>query len=205
VLLALAAAVACEPADSGRWRNESFCQGELARDEHEILDDARRPPMRNLGPEALRFSYAPSLGGDGLVIEIVPRGRSPAMAKVIGLYGHPTLGWSIEDRLNFTMAPSAYRRLAARIDAQLAKPVTNQVEFVDGQEIILACADGAGFLTERSVGERTFNLAGSCGLHHPNHEIARAMFGLLCPHLGADFPELRVLKGVCRSSRQKRR
>jgi hypothetical protein len=197
--------VACDSGDSGRWRNESFCQGELARDEHEILDDARRPPMRNLGPDALRFSYAPSLGGDGLVIEIVPRGRSPATVRVVGLYGHPTLGWSIENRLNFTLAPSAYRRLAGRIDAQLAKPVTNLVEFEDGEELILVCADGAGYLTERSVGGRTFNLAGSCDLHHPNRQIARAMFGLLCPHVSVDFPELRVVKAMCTPSKQKRR
>jgi hypothetical protein len=194
----LAAAIACEPGDAGRARSEDVCEGEFERGEHELLDDARSPPMGALGPDAIRFSSAPSLGGDALVIQIVPKGRSPATVKAVGLRGHPRYGWSIEDRLSFSLSPSAYRRLAARVDAELAKPVIT--EFVDGQgeEVMMVCMDGPGFVTERATGGRTFNLEGSCGESHPNDVIAQLMFGLLCPRLGVDFPALPVLRRSCR-------
>lgn len=138
------------------------------------------------------------------MVEVIDRGSEGANVTAIALYGHNEFGWKIEDRLRIRLSPSRYRRLANRIDITLAGPARDHMRDEDGQEFLAACADGPGYLAERIKGDAVVSLTGSCNAEHPNREIASAMFTLLCPHLGIDFPELRHLKALCRPWRHRR-
>jgi len=175
----------------------------MARQENDILDGAGRPPVRSLGSNSIRFSTAPALGGDGIVVEAVSRGERGARVTIIGLYGHAAFGWEEQDRVRFNLSPGAYRRLAARVDAALAQAMEDGYGNEEDDSIAV-CGDGPGYRTERSARGSVVTVAGSCDKLNPNRAVARAMLGLACPHLDVDFPALPALVRICRGHKRRR-
>jgi hypothetical protein len=195
LLLMLAAA---EPQDDpGRHRQADFQVGEFQPEENDVLVRAMRPPMSDLGPDAVRFSTSPALGGVAYVVEIVPRGRNFARVTVLGLWGHERDTWTIDDRIRFNLAGSRYRALTSKVDAELTRArAISKSDETDGESYI--CTDGPGYLTERIVNGAAVSLIGFCDPDHPNRAISDEMLGLLCSHLGYDFPEDEYLERRCR-------
>lgn len=152
----------------------------------DILNAAERPPASALGSEVIRFSSRPELGGRAAVIEIVGSANGRAAVRLYILSGHPRTGWELMGAERFMLPAQEYRRLAADVDAAIARyrePVPNPE---NGEMII--CMDGPGFLTERIRDGRQVTMVGQCPpeieAEHPNREIAGFMVGTLCRHVG---------------------
>jgi len=127
----------------------------------------------------------PSLGGMAAIFEISDYGRSPLTARVYTLYGHPRLGWTIEESRSFSLQRVEYLRLVARVDSALTEYRTGAVADPD---VIAVCTDGPGLVTERVVQGSVATLGGTCGWteegKHPNERILMLVTDLVCRHLG---------------------
>jgi len=174
--------------ECGRRRDQAELQPcAFVRDEQaDILDAAGRPPAEALGPEAIRFSSRPQLGGRAAVAEIVRLPSGAAEVRLSTLSGHWRTGWDMQATQRFALTAVEYRRLAAQVDEALAAyrpPVPN----ADNGEAIV-CTDGPGFLTERVRAGHIVTLTGQCpptlNERHPNDTIAASIDALLCRKIG---------------------
>lgn len=152
----------------------------------DILDAAYRPTAGRLGSEAIRFSMRPELGGQAAVVEIVRRGAGHADVRLFTFWGHPRWRWEPRDEDHFLLPEAEYRRLAAQVDAALARYREPVPAWGNGE--IIVCTDGPGFLTERVKASGVTSLAGQCppamDEGHPNRDIAALVDAMLCRHRG---------------------
>jgi hypothetical protein len=101
--------VAAPEAECRRHSTDDLCRGELRRESHDVLDAANRPPIRELGSDAIRVSSTPALGGEATIVEAVRSPRGNAIVAVYALYGHPRLGWRVKQERQFRISAGAYR------------------------------------------------------------------------------------------------
>ena len=179
----------------------------LERGTHDVLGAAHLVELPQLGPDAVRFSTMPALGGTAAIVEIANNSRARLHARVYALEGHPRLGWEVEDLQVFTLSRREYLNLAAGVDSAMAdyrRPDPDP----DKDEMIV-CMDGPGFLTERVVEGRVTTLAGNCPpseqVAHPNNRIVALFVALVCRHAGhqaasALRPHDRELRRRCPTS-----
>jgi hypothetical protein len=152
-LLILVIALSAAPALSAESIAE-FGSGEASRYAdlypgegfRDILNDAREPPMAELGDNAVRFSSQPALGGTGYIIAL----RANGNAEVSWFRGHSSLGWRRTRRARFRVAPTEYQTVVAEVDRLLAIGIdeARTRSEADDEEIVM-CSDGPGYLTER--------------------------------------------------------
>lgn len=105
-----------------------------------------------------------------------------AWAEIVWFEGHPRSGWRRTRRERLNLDPSEYRRLAAFTDAQLARNAPDAV--YDGEEAVIVCTDGPGYLVERRLDGAQTWLRGFCGFNHPNDEIAGHLTSWALDRLG---------------------
>jgi hypothetical protein len=193
--------------DCSRVRFGSELQScEIARDEHDVLDSAGRPPATALGRDAVRFSMQPSLGGRAIVVEVVSRGDGGATGRLYWFDGHPRLGWTPEGSARFSLSLRNYRRLATVVDRLIGTYRDERREEGegddDGDKAIVVCTDGPEQVTERVREGRVATLSGFCPSTgpepHPNASVAAVMLSLACPYVLADEPGDRLLRNNCR-------
>jgi hypothetical protein len=200
-LIALAAALLLaqgEPADCSQAPYGADLQTcEAKRREHDVLDDAKRPPAGALGADSIRFSTHPSLGGRGIIVEVVGNGGRATQARIMWFYGHPRFGWREDGSVRVNISAAAYRQLSAVVDHSLSSYVA-EAAGEEGEEVIVLCTDGPGFLTERVRAGWVVTLTGSCGTGHPNIHIAAAMLSLACPYIRDEEPDDLRLQRNCR-------
>lgn len=168
-----------------------------------MLNSGKRPPAAALGPDAIRFSTQPSLGGRGIIVELARGDGARARGRVLWFDGHPYSGWEPEGSAEFSLSAKDYRRLASTVDRFIA---TYRERNVDTDFI---CTDGEEYVTERVRGASVVTLAGSCPYTmtelHPNGHIGAAMLSLACPYILADDPDDHRLRGNCRKWRVRAR
>lgn len=172
--------------DCGRYRapDEELRPCEFQRDRTaDILDAAGRPPAPGLGAEVIRFSSRPSLGGRGLIVEIVGDADGGGNVRLFTLTGHPRESWRLESSRGFVLAPDSYRKLALDVDAAIANRVLPPAETGD-RETRIVCMDGPGYLTEQVRRGTVLSLTGFCPPNqrdpHPNEVIATLIRNMLC-------------------------
>jgi hypothetical protein len=181
----LAAAQPAEPwCGRSRSPDEELQPCEVRRyDRADILDAAQRPSVRGLGADVIRFSLGPSLGGHGLIVEIVGDGTVGAEVRVFTLWGHPRDSWRVETSRRFALSPGRFRQLAASVDAAITHRVLPPPERED-QQTRIVCMDGPGYLTERVRDGTVSSLTGFCPPNqrdpHPNEVIATLIRNMLC-------------------------
>lgn len=190
-------AVQAPPIDCGRVRSEPDLQScELERGEHDVLNSGERPPAIALGPDAIRFSTEPSLGGRGIIVELAPGDRGGARGRVLWFDGHPYSGWERQGSAVFSLSASEYRRLASTVDRSLAAYRERNTD----RDYI--CTDGEDYVTERVRSGSVVTLTGSCPYTakklHPNGYIGAAMLSLACPYVLAGDPDDLRLRRNCR-------
>lgn len=170
-LLAFALCVApvAAHADSGvgeapRYGHAQELEDGIALDGHDILDGVRALPMRRLGPDAIRFSRAPALGGDGFVMTLRPR-RHAAIAEIVWVFGHNGLGWRRTRQQTVTLTRDEYDEIAAMIDRLLLEGAAEDARSLSpgSEEAIVVCSDGPGYLVERNRSGAITWRGHSCG------------------------------------------
>ncbi len=147
----------------GRYRRGPELQPcEFRRDaQADILDAAHRPPARDLGRDAIRFSTRPQLGGWATVVEIGPGGDGRVEGRVFLFYGHWRTSWRPQEMRRFTLSASDFRRLAGEVDTALTRwQASAPTAYPDGTTAIIVCTDGPGYLTERGACGRRSHLGG---------------------------------------------
>lgn len=162
-----------------------------------MLTSAGLPPAGALGPDAIRFSTQPSLGGRAVVVELVRSAGGRGRTRIIWGDGHPYQGWKIAGSVRRSLSAGEYRRIAGIVDSALASyrpdPTTES-------EIII-CTDGPEYLTERVRRGRVVTLSGSCPLSkdepHPNDRIAAVLLSLACGPVIHQDPEDLDLRRDC--------
>ena len=94
----------------------------------------------------LRFSSQPALGGTGYVITLsANRG-----ADVSWFWGHARLGWRRTRHTHFDVSEAEYRDVVDQVDRLLTAGMDAPLARANSaDEVIVACADGPGYLTER--------------------------------------------------------
>jgi hypothetical protein len=134
--------------------------------------------IRDAGDVLLRFSSAPALGGLGYEVSIRPYDDHVAVVLVVIVDGHPGRGW-IELLSAYSDIPRAqFERLRASFEAALsAAPVSPRSVDSEGNEVIIVCTDGPGYLAEVIEPSGTRELAGFCG-DHPNRRLAAEIAGI---------------------------
>lgn len=130
-----------------------------------ILSDTGAMPIERLGPDVIRFSAAPALGGRSYIVELYPTDAEWAGGQIRFYSGHPRP----TGRLTLRIRRAEHDALSASVDAGLAKgePAIDQAK---GDIVI--CTDGPGWVTERRRRARSRWLSGFCG-DHPNVKIHR--------------------------------
>lgn len=128
--------------------------------------------IREAGDVMLRFSSAPALGGAGYEVSIRPYDDNHAVVLVVIVDGHPGTGW-IELLSAYSDIPRAqFERLRTSFEAALsAPPVSPRSVDSDGNDVIIVCTDGPGYLAEVVEPSGTRELEGFCG-DHPNLRLA---------------------------------
>ena len=128
--------------------------------------------VRDPGDVMLRFSSQPALGGVGYEVSIRPYDDDVAAVRVVIVDGHPEAGW-IEMLSAYSDIPrEQFDRLRASFAAALsAAPIASMSVDRDGNEVIIVCTDGPGYLAEVVEPSGTRELAGFCG-DHPNRRLA---------------------------------
>jgi|GEM_PF-7003938 len=125
----------------------------------DLLDDAGAPRARNLGTDAVRFSSQPALGGVGYVILLNANGR----AEISWFYGHPRSGWRRTRRVRFQVSEDEYQSVVREVDRLVTDGIASeQQRSADTGEVIIACSDGPGYLTERVNNGHVFWLRPQC-------------------------------------------
>jgi hypothetical protein len=131
----------------------------------------------------IRFSRSPSLGGRGLIVEVVGDAAGGAEVRVIALWGHPSDSWRVERSRRFVLPPERFRQLASAVDAAIENRVLPPPER-EGQETRIVCMDGPGYLTERVRNGAALSLTGFCPPNqtdpHPNEVVATLIRDMLC-------------------------
>jgi hypothetical protein len=200
LIFALAAVVLlgqAEPPDCRRVRSDPELQPcEIERGEHDVLDSAKRPPAAALGKDAIRFSMQQSLGGRGVVVELVGGGDRPAAVRLFWFDGHPRLGWTRKGAAEFSLTRVRHARLSRLVDGLLTSYRSH------GGEDVIVCMDGPEQVTERVRAGKVVTLSGFCPAtekeRHPNEGIAAAMLSLACPYMLHAGPRDRNLRRDCR-------
>ena len=145
----------------------------------DLLDDARAPSLGELGDDAVRFSSQPALGGTGYIIALSATGR----AEVSWFWGHASLGWRRTRRVRFDVSEDEYREVIAEVDQLLAVGIADaQNDARQPGEVIVACADGPGYLAERIRDGESFWLRPQCS--GVNRDIATYLKSWAFTHLG---------------------
>ena len=128
--------------------------------------------IREAGDVMLRFSSEPALGGIGFEVSIRPYDNHLAAVRVVIVDGHPGIGW-IETLSAYSDIPRAqFERLRKSFEAALsAAPVSPRSVDSEGNEVIIVCTDGPGYLAEVIEPSGTRSLEGFCG-DHPNRRLA---------------------------------
>lgn len=133
----------------------------------DLLDDAGAPRASVLGADAVRFSSQPALGGIGYIILLNANGR----AQISWFYGHPLSGWRRTRRESFRVSEDEYQGVVREIDRLVAEGIADeQQRRADTGEVIIACSDGPGYLTERVNNGHVYWLRPQCS--GVNREIA---------------------------------
>lgn len=131
----------------------------------DILSAAKVRPLNRGIDDVIRFSSAPALGGRGYVVELRKSSKATT-GRLILLYGHPRMGWRIRGEVPLEITPADFDVLAnatQRFDRQAPSEV--------GQDEVVVCTDGPGYLTELRLAGRLRQLSGFCG-DHANNRIA---------------------------------
>jgi len=126
----------------------------------------------------LRFSSQPALGGVGYEVSILPFDDEVAAVRVVIVDGHPGTGW-IEMLSAYSEIPrEQFDRLRKSFEAALSAPsVSPTVIDSRGDEVIIVCTDGPGYLAEVVEPSGTRELEGFCG-DHPNRRLAAEIEGI---------------------------
>lgn len=134
--------------------------------------------VRDPGDVMLRFSSQPALGGTGYEVSIRPYNAEVAAVRVVILDGHPEAGW-IEMLSAYSDIPRAqFDRLRKSFEAALsAPPVSPRALDSGGDDVIIVCTDGPGYLAEVVEPSGTRELEGFCG-NHPNRRLAAEIEGI---------------------------
>lgn len=161
--------------------------GEAPRHEedyHHVLNGIHAPRMAALGPAAIRFSHAPALGGPGFVLTFHAQSDA-ARVDVVWVYGHDGLGWRRTRARHFQIHRDELDTVAAYVDGLLARGDAEARHAVteDGEQAILVCSDGPGYLTERNRNGSLTWMDGSCG-NHPNAMIRDYLVDFVFERLG---------------------
>lgn len=154
----------------------------------------RLPDLAELGGESLRVTTMPSLGGVSELYQVTldPQGRTTLLA--VWTYGHPYSGWREIGREEVDLTGREYRRLAAQVDAALARPDPP----FDGT----ICLDGTGMRTERHRNGHTEPYeAWGCGGERSNLAFD-LVAAFACRQIGREAP-LAMVRSSC-SSRLRR-
>ncbi|WP_285709695.1 hypothetical protein [Erythrobacter oryzae] len=134
--------------------------------------------VRDPGDVMLRFSSQPALGGVGYEVSIRPYNGQVAAVRVVILDGHPEAGW-IEMLSAYSDIPrEQFDRLRKSFEAALSAPLVSPTVIDSrGDEVIIVCTDGPGYLAEVVEPSGTRELEGFCG-DHPNRRLAAEIEGI---------------------------
>lgn len=159
VALAIAVLMLAPAAAGDPLSFAEFGSGDVERygQHHDILDDARAPPMAQLGRDAVR------------------------RAEISWFQGHSASGWRRTRRIQFRISEAEYGTVAAKVDHFLVAGIADLQAQGQSSEIV-ACGDGPGYLTERIRENRASWFRPSCG--GANDDIAQFLISWAFPHLG---------------------
>jgi hypothetical protein len=150
------------------------------RDFHDILDAARAPRMADLGGDAVRFSSQPGLGGVGYIFVL----RATGEVEIAWFYGHLGLGWRRTRGERFQISEDEYQEIAAEVDRLLSLGVAEaQSRITPEGRILVVCADGPGYLTERVKSGEVAWMRPMCS--GANRDIATYLTSWSFRHLGS--------------------
>lgn len=128
--------------------------------------------IRDAGDLLLRFSSQPALGGTGFEVSIRPYDDQVGVVRVVIVDGHPGVGWIEILSAYWDIPRERFERLRRSFESALsAAPVSPRSVDSDGNEVIIVCTDGPGYLAEVIVPSGTRELTGFCG-DHPNKRLA---------------------------------
>lgn len=128
--------------------------------------------IRDPGDVMLRFSSQPALGGVGYEVSIRPYNGQVAAVRVVIVDGHPEAGWIEMLSASSDIPRAQFDRLRKSFEAALSAPfVSPTVIDSRGDEVIIVCTDGPGYLAEVVEPSGTRELEGFCG-DHPNRRLA---------------------------------
>lgn len=187
-LTAFALAFVCSAANADSGIGEAPRHADVEEYEGEythILDGVHAPPMQTLGPDSIRFSRAPALGGDGFVVTLRPR-RDAYVAEIVWVFGHDAMGWRRTRQQTLRLSRDEYAEIAETIDHLLAEGVASDPQPSEAGEeaAILVCSDGPGYLTERNrAGDVSWRGHAACD--STNEAIHDYLTGFLFDRLGA--------------------
>lgn len=112
----------------------------------DLRDSVRAPLLSALGTDAVRFSSQPALGGTGYMIVLSRSGG----AEISWFQGHSRSGWRRTHRVRFPIADEGYQSIVSEVDQLLAVGIAEaEARASSREEVIIACGDGPGYLTER--------------------------------------------------------
>jgi hypothetical protein len=172
VLVSTSTAVGAQP-----WQNSEFGHGEYERRSHDMLDYAHEPAMRQLGPDAVRFS-SQTPAGTGYIIVLSGNRRG----EVSWFRRHAGAGWRQTRHEEFQISLTDYRGIADEVDRLLSEGASAvQDDYEEGEEIPM-CEGGPGYLTERVRGNDVSWLTPACG--GANGEIMNLLTSWIFAHLG---------------------
>lgn len=134
--------------------------------------------IETVGPDGLRFSSRPALGGNGYIVQITKQDNGEGRGQVILLHGHPIDGWFQTGELMLIVYFDEYAEIARLFDEAMAKSNDPHIKPSD-DNVIFVCTDGPGYLSERITGGQSTELEGSCGEKHPNNLLAVVIEGLI--------------------------
>ena len=167
-----------------------FEEGAYPFDEDEdgyrsVREAAGLRPLRQLGPDAFRFTFDASSALRKSYVFEARRRRNDATLDIVWLDRRRGSAWQPTRRLRLRIALSEYDFLAAQIDGELRRGRAYVERLDAGEEPGVVCVDGFALLTERVVGERENWMADGCGIYHPNEEIDRLLRDFVLDRLGS--------------------
>ena len=128
--------------------------------------------IRSIEDVLLRFSSNPALGGIGYEVSIRPFDAQSAAVRVVIVFGHPDSGWIEQLSAYSGITRARFEELRIAFDAAVeAEPVSLLTVDKDGNEAILVCTDGPGYLAEIVERSGARSIEGFCGTH-PNKQLA---------------------------------
>jgi len=132
-----------------------------------VLMSTGAPPLESLGDNVIRFSSSPLRSKLTYIVEAHRVGVGPA-AGTVTTFALGEIRWEQVSVRHFRLTAADFQTLTATVDDLMKE----RLPIIDDKDEVIACLDGAFFLTERMRDGKKSWLEGDYG---PNYTIAKAL------------------------------